>query len=64
MFFFRFTLSEKVFTFTPTHALSFVIYVDEYYYPPHLLQNIELKVRVESLKKELEEKQQLLDGAL
>lgn len=29
-----------------------------------LFQNIELKVEVESLKKELEEKQQLLDKAL
>lgn len=30
----------------------------------HLLQNIELKVEVESLKQELQEKQQLLDKAL
>lgn len=30
----------------------------------HLLQNIELKVEVESLKKELQEKQELLDKAL
>lgn len=29
-----------------------------------LLQNIELKVEVESLKQELQEKQQLLDKAL
>lgn len=29
-----------------------------------LLQNIELKVEAESLKKELEEKQELLDQAL
>lgn len=29
-----------------------------------LFQNIELKVEVESLKKEVEEKQQLLDKAL
>lgn len=30
----------------------------------HVLQNIELKVEVESLKQELQEKQQLLDKAL
>ncbi len=30
----------------------------------YLLQNIELKVEVESLKQELQEKQQLLDKAL
>lgn len=30
----------------------------------NLFQNIELKVEVESLKNELEEKQQLLDKAL
>lgn len=30
----------------------------------HLSQNIELKVEVESLKQELQEKQQLLDKAL
>lgn len=31
---------------------------------PYVFQNIELKVEVESLKQELQEKQQLLDKAL